>query len=105
MHVARMSQWTIAVRPHPRQNLVRSFRVFSPPLLIATSHPRYNCTQRWQAPDLWVGSNPNTTHAAMGAYFNKLHRAWVLLARSADECDTDAARFDVVDVGRESLPG
>eukprot|EP00665_Eupelagonemidae_sp_cell47_P000189 gene189-5360_t len=48
----------------------------------------YNCTHRWESPDLWRGTNP------------RLYRAWVLLARSAGECGTDAARFDAVDVGR-----
>ena len=39
----------------------------------------------------------------MEPHFHKLYRAWQLLTRSADECGTEAARFDVADVGREFL--
>ena len=58
---------------------------------------------RWDDPTFWRGTNPNVTRAALEPHFHDVYEAWVLLARSADACDTDAVRFDVVDVGREFM--
>ena len=62
-----------------------------------------SCEHQWDSPDLWRGTNPNVSRAALEPHFHDVYEAWVLLARSADECDTEAARFDAVDVGREFL--
>jgi alpha-N-acetylglucosaminidase len=52
---------------------------------------------------MWRGTDPHVTRAVMEPYFHKVYAAWQLLAGAADECGTEAARFDAVDVGREFL--
>ena len=72
----------------------------------ATPGAPHSCdapTCKWDAPELWRGTNPNVTRAALEPFFHDVYEAWVLLSRSADACGTMAARFDAVDVGREFL--
>jgi hypothetical protein len=49
----------------------------------------------------WRGGYNTATDVA--AYTDDLMEAWVLLTNSAEECGTNAARFDVADIGREWL--
>jgi alpha-N-acetylglucosaminidase len=63
-------------------------------------------TSNTDGPGMWTGfypENSRTVPALLSQWRQDLRRAWELLTESAEECDTESARFDVADVGREYL--